>query len=116
MPLMSDSRYEDRGVKHGGIVDERAFYLKKQSLVFASMAKFQDPDWNVRKMAGPTPVLNTCGLMGEDGLGFGPHYYLLDECALAGPAAGAAAGGVQEEWRPGHFRRVVPKGYRESVA
>ena len=116
MPLMSDSRYEDRGVKHGGIVDERAFYLKKQSLVFASMVTFQNPDWNVRKPAGPTPVLNTCGLMGEGGLDFGPQYYLLDECALADPLLARLPAVFKEEWRPGHFRRVVPAGYRESVA
>jgi arabinofuranosyltransferase len=116
MPLMSDSRYEDRGVKHGGIVDERAFYMKKQSLVFASMVKFQDRDWNVRRPAGDTPVLNTCGLMGESGLDFGPHVYLLDECALADPLLARLPAVFKEEWRPGHFRRAVPKGYRESVA
>jgi arabinofuranosyltransferase len=116
MPLMSDSRYEDRGVKHAGIVDERAFYLKKQSLVFASMVKFEDPDWRVRKPGGPTPVLNTCGLMGEGGLDFGPHYYLLDECALADPLLARLPAVFKEEWRPGHFRRAVPKGYRASVA
>jgi arabinofuranosyltransferase len=116
MPLMSDSRYEDRGVKHGGIVDERAFYMKKQSLVFASMLSFPDPDWHARKPAGATPVLNTCGLMGEGGLEFGPHYYLLDECALADPLLARLPAVFKEEWRPGHFRRVVPRGYRESVA
>jgi arabinofuranosyltransferase len=116
MPLMSDSRYDDRGVKHGGIVDERAFYLKTNSLVFASMVKFQDPDWSVRRPAGPNRVLNTCGLMGEGGLDWGPHYYLLDECALADPLLARLPAVFKEEWRPGHFRRVVPKGYRESVA
>ncbi len=116
MPLQSDSRYDDRGVKHGGIVDERAFYLKKQSLVFASMVSFENPDWNVRRPPGETRVLNTCGLMGEGGLDFGPHQYLLDECALADPLLARLPAVFKEEWRPGHFRRVVPEGYRESVA
>jgi len=116
MPLLSDSRYDDRGVKHGGIVDERTFYLKKQSLVFASMLSFQNPDWNVRRPPGGTPVLNTCGLMGEGGLDFGPYYYLLDECALADPLLARLPAVFKEEWRPGHFRRFVPEGYRESVA
>jgi arabinofuranosyltransferase len=115
MPLMSDSRYDDRGVKHGGIVDERAFYLKTNSLVFASMVKFQEPDWNVRRPPGPNRVLNTCGLMGEGGLDWGPHYHLLDECALADPLLARLPAVFKEEWRPGHFRRTVPKGYRESV-
>jgi arabinofuranosyltransferase len=116
MPLMSDSRYDDRGVKHGGVVDERAFYLKTNSLVFASMVKFQDPDWHVRRPPGPTRVLNTCGLMGEGGLDWGPYTYLLDECALADPLLARLPAVFKEEWRPGHFRRAVPKGYRESVA
>ncbi|HSP92732.1 MAG TPA: hypothetical protein VLN08_17595 [Vicinamibacterales bacterium] len=116
MPLMSDSRYLDHGEKHSGIVDERTFYFKARSLVFASMVKFQNPDWHVRKPPGPTPVLNTCGLMGEAGLDWGPHYYLLDECALADPLLARLPAVFKEEWRPGHFRRVVPKGYRESVA
>jgi len=116
MPLQSDSRYDDRGVKHGGIVDERAFYLKKQSLVFASMLSFENPDWNVSRPPGETRVLNTCGLMGEGGLDFGPHHYLLDECALADPLLARLPAVFKEEWRPGHFRRVVPEGYRESVA
>ena len=115
MPLMSDSRSDDRGVKHGGIVDERVFYLKTNSLVFASMVKFQEPDWNMRRPAGPNRVLNTCGLMGEGGLDWGPHYYLLDECALADPLLARLPSVFKEEWRPGHFRRVVPKGYRDSV-
>jgi arabinofuranosyltransferase len=116
MPLMSDSRYEDRGSKHGGIVDERVFYLRAHSLVYASMVSFADPDWNVRRPPGETRVLNTCGLMGEGGLDFGPNYYLLDECALADPLLARLPAIFKEEWRPGHFKRVVPDGYRESVS
>lgn len=116
MPLMSDSRYDDTGVKHGGITDERAFYLKKRSLVFASLMSFEEPDWRIRKPPGGISVLNTCGLMGENGLDFGPHYYLLDECALADPLLARLPAVFKEEWRPGHFRRAVPKGYPESVA
>jgi len=84
--------------------------------VFASMLSFQNPDWNVRRPPGETPVLNTCGLMGEGGLDFGPQYYLLDECALADPLLARLPAVFKEEWRPGHFRRFVPEGYRESVA
>jgi arabinofuranosyltransferase len=54
--------------------------------------------------------------MGEGGLDFGPYYYLLDECALADPLLARLPAVFKEEWRPGHFRRFVPEGYRESVA
>lgn len=116
MPLQSDSRFEDRGTKHGGIVDERVFYLRAHSLVYASMVSFANPDWDVRRPPGDTRVLNTCGLMGEGGLDFGPNYYLLDECALADPLLARLPAIFKEEWRPGHFKRFVPEGYRESVA
>jgi len=115
MPLMSDSRDLEHGEKHSGIVDERAFYFKARSLVFASMVKFQDPDWGVRRPVGPNRVLNTCGLMGEAGLDWGPYYYLLDECALADPLLARLPAVFKEEWRAGHFRRVVPTGYRDSL-
>ena len=54
--------------------------------------------------------------MGEGGLDFGPNYYLLDECALADPLLARLPAIFKEEWRPGHFKRRVPEGYRESVA
>jgi len=115
MPLMSDSRDLEHGEKHSGVIDERAFYFKARSLVFASMVKFQNPDWDVRRPAGPNRVLNTCGLMGEAGLDWGPYYYLLDECALADPLLARLPAVFKEEWRAGHFRRVVPTGYRDSL-
>jgi arabinofuranosyltransferase len=115
MPLLSDSRFDDKSAKRNGIADERAFYLQRKSLVFASMLSFESPDWDLRRPPGDTRVLDTCGLMGEGGLDFGPLYYLLDECALADPLLARLPAVFKEEWRPGHFRRFIPDGYRESV-
>jgi arabinofuranosyltransferase len=80
------------------------------------MVSFENPDWDTRRPVGPTRVLDTCGLMGEGGLDFGPHYYLLDECGLADPLLARLPAVFKEEWRPGHFRRFIPEGYRASVA
>ncbi|MCX6549457.1 MAG: hypothetical protein NTY02_00360 [Acidobacteria bacterium] len=115
MPLFTDSRFGDTGVKHSGVSDERVFYFRKNSLVFASMNSFDNPDWDAPRPAGQQRVMNTCGLMGEGGLDWGPHYYMLDECALADPLLARLPAVFKEEWRPGHFRRWVPDGYRESL-
>jgi arabinofuranosyltransferase len=114
-PLLSDSRYSEPAGKKNGIADERAFYFRKNSLVFASMVSFQNPEWGGRRPPGEQRVMNTCGLMGEGGLDWGPHYYMLDECALADPLLARLPAVFKEEWRPGHFRRWVPHGYREGL-
>jgi hypothetical protein len=79
------------------------------------MSSFAQPDWDARRPAGPQRVQNTCGLMGEAGLALGPHWYLLDECALADPLLARLPATFREEWRPGHFGRWVPYGYRETL-
>jgi arabinofuranosyltransferase len=116
MPLLSDSRFVEGGVKHSGVADERVYYFKVHSLAYASMTSFQDPDWDMRRPAGPRRILNTCGLMGEAGLNLGPYDYLLDECALADPLLARLPALFREEWRAGHFARMVPDGYRDSLA
>jgi arabinofuranosyltransferase len=114
-PLLADSRFTDPGVKHNGVVDERVFYLKNHSLLYANMNSFAEPDWFMPRPPGPPRVMNTCGLMGESGLAWGPHVHLLDECALAEPLLARLPAVFKEEWRPGHFRRWVPDGYRETL-
>lgn len=116
-PLASDSRFDERMAKHNGIVDERVFYFKTNSLMHANRESFAQPEWYVRYAGKPDwNVLETCGLMGATGLDFGPTAHLLDECALADPLLAKLPAVYHEFWRPGHFRRLVPAGYKASVA
>jgi len=116
MPLWSNSRFDDAAPKPSGIVDERAVYFHDKSLLLAKRGTFRDPDWpSTPKAAGTTSVLNTCGLMGAAGLEFGPYIHLLDECALADPLLARLPAVFNPEWRTGHYRRMVPAGYKESL-
>ena len=62
----------------------------------------------------PTSVDIICGGLGAKGLQ-GPLTHLLDECALADPLLARLPAAYSPEWRIGHFRRMIPKGYQESL-
>jgi arabinofuranosyltransferase len=115
-PLASDSRVGGVEARRTGIVDERAVYFPTWSIVRADRRTFISPDWPVNDGVARTPyVLDTCGLMGASGLDWGPYAHLLDECALADPLLARLPAIWNDAWRPGHFRRMVPHGYRESL-
>jgi arabinofuranosyltransferase len=115
-PLWSDSTFGNQPGGPNGIVDERAFYFGDKSVVRARRATFRSPDWPAAERIPPRlRVLNTCGLMGTGGLEFGPFTYLLDECALADPLLARLPAIFNPDWRPGHYTRMVPAGYKESV-
>jgi arabinofuranosyltransferase len=114
-PIRSDRTF-DVSAMHSGIVDERGVYFQKWGLLNANRLAFAEPEWppwNGRTT--PEYVLDTCGLMGADGLSWGPRTYMLDECALADPLLARLPSVWKEEWRPGHYRRTLPAGYRESI-
>jgi arabinofuranosyltransferase len=116
VPLWSNSRNFDAAPKPSGIVDERGVYFHDHSLALAKRGTFRDPDWPSARWRGTTRhVINTCGLMGAAGLDFGPYVHLLDECALADPLLARLPAVFNPEWRTGHYRRMVPDGYRESL-
>jgi arabinofuranosyltransferase len=116
IPLWSNSRYGDAAPKPSGIVDERAVYFRDRSLALAKRGTFRDPDWpSARKTAGTISVVNTCGLMGAAGIDFGPYIHLLDECALADPLLARLPAVFNPEWRTGHYRRMIPAGYVQSL-
>lgn len=116
IPLWSNSAFGDSGNKPSGIIDERGVYFRERSLVLAKRATFLEPDWpNAGKVMLPVRVMDTCGLMGAAGLDFGPYTHLLDECALADPLLARLPAIYNPEWRVGHYRRMIPAGYRETL-
>jgi len=116
VPLWSNSRYGDAAPKPSGVVDERAVYFRDHSLALAKRGTFRDPDWPSTRSISPTAhVVDTCGLMGTSGLDFGPYIHLLDECALADPLLARLPAVFNQDWRTGHYRRMIPEGYRESL-
>lgn len=116
IPLLSDSRFDASASKPSGVVDERAIYFRRQSLVLADRWSFRGPDWPHRDaLPAATGVMDTCGLMGGSGLEQGPKTHLLDECGLADPLLARLPAVFNPHWRQGHFRRMIPAGYHESL-
>jgi arabinofuranosyltransferase len=116
VPLWSNSRNVDASPKPSGIVDERAVYFRDRSLALAKRGTFRDPDWPSSTWHGTARnVIDTCGLMGVGGIDFGPYVHLLDECALADPLLARLPAVFNPDWRTGHYRRMIPDGYRESL-
>jgi arabinofuranosyltransferase len=116
IPLLSDSRFDKSLSKPTGTVDERAVYFRTQSLVLADRRSFHSPAWP--RASDPAPrrsVLETCGLMGATGLDLGPWVHLLDQCGLADPLLARLPSVFNSNWRIGHFRRMIPAGYPESL-
>ena len=115
-PLWTDSSFDDTAVKPTGIVDERAVFMRTRSVALASRPTFRKPGWPLFTDASlALPVVDTCGLMGHGGIEQGPYKHMLDECALADPLLARLPAVYNDEWRPGHFRRMIPDGYRESL-
>jgi arabinofuranosyltransferase len=116
VPLWMNSTVVDPGVKPNGIVDERGVYFRDHSLVGAARPRLRNPPWPTDTGARPTMrVAEICGLMGQAGLDLGPYVHLLDECALADPLLARLPAVFNEAWRVGHYRRMIPPKYRESL-
>jgi arabinofuranosyltransferase len=116
LPLWSNSAFGDSANKASGIIDERGVYFHDKSLVRARRATFREPDWPKANPASRIyQVLPTCGLMGTAGLDLGPYVHLLDECALADPLLAHLPAVYNPEWRTGHYRRMIPAGYKETL-
>jgi hypothetical protein len=55
------------------------------------------------------------GGLGQLGLEWGLYVHLLDTCALSDPLLARLPSVWDDEWRVGHFHRMIPAGYQESV-
>lgn len=116
VPLWSNSSFADSAARSTGIVDERGVYFGENSLVRATRTTFRNPNWPSGDWRLPDiPVVDTCGLMGTGGIKLGAYVYLLDECALADPLLARLPSIYNPTWRPGHYLRYLPPGYRRSV-
>jgi arabinofuranosyltransferase len=116
LPLWSNSAFGDSANKASGIIDERGVYFHERSLVKARRSTFREPEWPRKSAASRVyQVMPTCGLMGIAGLDLGPYTHLLDECALADPLLAHLPAVYSPGWRAGHYRRLIPDGYKETL-
>ena len=120
VPLLSDSRFErtsnsmDRRGAYG-VIDERAYYFQEQSLLLARRRSFLQPDWPLRAFQSvPTDVSIVGGGLGRTGLSR-PLRHVIDRYGLADPLLARLPALYTPDWRSGHFDRLIPYGYEESV-
>ena len=127
-PLSTDRYYGatqgddyDETLDPNGIVDEKSFYYQETGLLRANRSyeplasRFDENEW-ARTTDDPTIIYrNSIGLVGYQR---GPNYHFLDPIGL--PDALLARLPMSEaygdDWRVGHYNRVVPQGYRETIS
>jgi arabinofuranosyltransferase len=124
-----------RASGNGGVADERGFWLSRRydlwSLIdmFGGRAGVVDAgelhlmkfrrslaSWPAVDPRQVTRLVETCGELGRIGIVEGPAVHVMDFCALADPVLARVpfrASGFR--WRPGHYPRAVPEGYRTAV-
>ena len=105
-------------VDEHGISDERIVYtgmgfferLKKKSAPSTNYARDKWvylPDEPVRvRVVGP---------LGLNALTLGPNFHVIDLNSLADPLMTRMPLYEIEHWRIGHFRHIIPKGYKETL-
>ncbi len=107
------------GWLHGRtITDERANYYRNTGLLraFQQSNPLPDHDWALagRAARAAAPPVVEKGSVGFYGYFAGPDVYVVDLLGLGNPLL-ARLPPADPEWRIGHFGRLMPDGYRETL-
>ena len=120
-PLFSDKRYGldlKEAPTAQGIVDERAFYYRKTGLLLVGLRNgFENHSWYIsgRIFAESGSKLKEIYSVGLFGFAAGPHVHIIDLNGLCDPLLSRLPAQYLERWRIGHFGRISPRGYSESI-
>lgn len=124
--LTSDGAYGATGDNFAGVQgvgDERGVYYQATNLLNVSRGvQMPNHPWAIegrnRHIDGPRASgrgsVFSRGAIGFLGFFAGPDVHIVDDNALADPLL-ARMPTVRQPWRSGHFRRVFPQGYMESL-
>lgn len=113
------------GRKPGGVTDERAYYSPKTSLRNNIKGVLKGDDNLVIKYTRPTngysQFKDAKGVVLDSAPGIVVYYdnsmiHIVDIYALGDPLLSKLPAVYIENWRVGHNHRMVPEGYRESLA
>jgi arabinofuranosyltransferase len=107
------------GWLHGrSITDERANYYRNTGLLraFQQSSPLPDHDWALEGRAArkSAPAVVEKGSVGFYGYFAGPEIYVVDLLGLGNPLL-ARLPPADPDWRIGHFGRLMPDGYRETL-
>jgi arabinofuranosyltransferase len=98
-----------------GIADERNYYFSHFGFITTKGVQemnIENPFENTKKSMS---VKKLCGGIGRIGYISGPFVHLIDNCGLTDPLLARLPAYYSPDWRIGHFHRVIPQGYEESV-
>ncbi len=105
-------------IRGRSIVDERANYYHNTGLLraFQQSAPLPDHDWAVEGRAAreAAPLVVEKGSVGFYGYFAGPQVYVVDMLGLGNPLL-ARLPLADPDWSVGHFGRLMPDGYRETL-
>ena len=120
-PLVSDADYGLNGnmlKDDNGIADERSFYYPFAGLLRAVRSQeLPNHAWvaegRLYRERGPAVI--SVGNVGYLGFYAGPAVYIVDVLGLADPLLSRLPASRNSAWRIGHFRRIIPNGYRKTL-
>jgi len=106
-------------IDEDGICDERLFYYRATGWLTADgIRRSPDLSWWSQKAAeySGQPVVLQC-VIGIYGYYIAPRSHIVDHCAaLVDPLLARLPTRDVKSWRIGHFERIVPGGYLETLA
>jgi arabinofuranosyltransferase len=105
-------------INEDGITDERIFYTKLG--FFECLKNNSTPAMNFSRdrwiYLSIRPVkVKLVGALGMNAMTMGPNFHVIDHYSLADPLMTRMPLYDVKKWRIGHFRHVIPKGYRETL-
>lgn len=110
--IISGGSYNNRVTYSNGIADERGVYMQRYSLLKPQRFFIGRLKWHDQK---EIDVKRICGGLGFSSIINGPSTYFIDTCALADPLLARIPAKYNKNWRIGHFVRLVPDNYEESI-
>ena len=120
-PLWSGADYgtgKEKGDWLRGISDERAGYFQDNSLLNVSFSEeLPNTEWadqGREALKNNEKFISRCGI-GQFGFCAGPGVHILDCHALTDPILARLPITTFKRWRIGHFRRIYPQGYEETL-
>lgn len=114
-PLRTGLAYSDVSWDETGIADERGFYFQAQGL-WPMLRQGRGPERPGRPEThdhGDTVLVDRT--VGINGYTAGPHVHLIDRYALTDALLARLPVRYAESWRPGHWDRPIPPGYRATL-
>jgi arabinofuranosyltransferase len=125
-PLLSGPSYglDEKDDFLSGIADERGYYYQSTGLLLAGQnAGRPQHEWAFDGESSREALVegNERKVRVKKNVGFfgfyaGPRVYVLDPLALGDPLLARMPACHDPNWRIGHFERVVPNGYLETLS